>query len=214
MDQRLTAIEDGADHPRTAAEAFALAEHLGEGPGTKRSPLAYRLFLIALADETAGSDPIRYNAACAAVRFAAGDDAAEKSGEKQRLSLRKQGRASGSPSTWPRRESWRPPGSRMNGNARRHRSNPGCGTRLSPPSATPRECNRSRRTSAYAGRRSGRACVTYLPDRRPRGNRRFPNLPGFFGDLCRPIEWGMTHSIRLLGMRMTVSRLVQAPRGA
>ncbi len=89
LDQRPSAIKRGAAHPKTPAEAVELAKHAALDLN-KEYAIAYRLYLVALADDAMRSDANQYNAACAALRFAAGDDLGEKPGEKQRSSLRKQ----------------------------------------------------------------------------------------------------------------------------
>ena len=89
LEGRLAGVRQGTDSPHSPPEAVAFAELSGKG-GTKGYALAYRLFLAAFADDAKLIEANCYNAACFAVRFAAGDDIGEKACGKQQLSLRKQ----------------------------------------------------------------------------------------------------------------------------
>lgn len=89
LDQRLSAIKQGTDKPKSASEAVAVAELAGQ-PRQKEYARSYRLFLFAFADDAKLEAENRYNAACAAVLFAAGEDPKEKPPGKHRTSLLKQ----------------------------------------------------------------------------------------------------------------------------
>jgi tetratricopeptide (TPR) repeat protein len=80
LDRQLPAVKNRETLPRTPAEAVELGRFAVQ-PFKQEYALAYRLYADALAADPKLAGPInshRYNAACFALRFAAGDDRAVK----------------------------------------------------------------------------------------------------------------------------------------
>src|SRR5262249_31725412 len=89
--RKLVAIRSGTAKPKTPIEALQLAT-LAQKEFMKEYALAYRLFSQAFGDDPKLEASNRYNAALAAVQFAAGNDAHVNPGIEEQYRLYKKAR--------------------------------------------------------------------------------------------------------------------------
>jgi tetratricopeptide (TPR) repeat protein len=91
LDQRLPAIRGGTEKPKTPIEALRFARLAQQG-FKKEYALAFRLFTDAFAADPKLIEANRYDAACAAIQFAAGNDVRVKLGTEEWYYLQHQAR--------------------------------------------------------------------------------------------------------------------------